>query len=280
MAENTSPSDPSGSPDPSDRLNPAAAGDGAAVPLVAERIEDMRIEQELQDSYLTYAMSTIMDRALPDVRDGLKPSQRRILVAMKDLNLGPRSKHYKCAKICGDTSGNYHPHGDQIVYPTLVRLGQHWAMRSPLVDPQGNFGSTDGDPPAASRYTEARMTGVAMEMLADLDLDTVDFQPNYDERLMEPMVLPGKFPNLLVNGSTGIAVGMACNLVPHNLREICDAIVKVIDNSEVTLAELLEAVPGPDFPTGGILCGRDGIIEGYKTGRGKMTLRASVKVEE
>src|SRR4051794_5933905 len=245
-----------------------------------DRIEDLKIERELQDSYLTYAMSTIMDRALPDVRDGLKPSQRRILVAMNDLNLGPRSKHYKCAKICGDTSGNYHPHGDQIVYPTLVRLGQEWNMRSPLIDPQGNFGSTDGDPPAASRYTEARMTGVAMEMLADLGLDTVDFQPNYDDRLEEPTVLPSKFPNLLVNGSTGIAVGMACNLVPHNLREICDAIVRVIDNPDVTLAELLEIVPGPDFPTGGIICGRDGIVEGYKTGRGKLTLRASIKVEE
>src|SRR5688572_20675786 len=245
-----------------------------------DRIEDLQIEQELQDSYLTYAMSTIMDRALPDVRDGLKPSQRRIMVAMNDLGLGPRSKHYKCAKICGDTSGNYHPHGDQIVYPTLVRLGQEWNMRYTLVDPQGNFGSTDGDPPAASRYTEARMTGVAMEMLADLNLDTVDFQRNYDDRLDEPTVLPGKFPNLLVNGSTGIAVGMACNLLPHNLREICDAIVHVIENKDCTLQDLLNIVPGPDFPTGGIICGRDGIVEGYKSGRGRVTLRASVKVEE
>src|SRR3954453_9568031 len=286
MAENNTPSDPSGSPDPSDRLDPSAAagasGDGAASagPLVAERIEDMRIEQELQDSYLTYAMSTIMDRALPDVRDGLKPSQRRILVAMNDLNLGPRSKHYKCAKICGDTSGNYHPHGDQIVYPTLVRLGQEWNMRYPLVDPQGNFGSTDGDPPAASRYTEARMTGVAMEMLADLNLDTVNFQPNSDDRLEEPTVLPSKFPNLLVNGSTGIAVGMACNLVPHNLREICDAVAHVIDHPDCSLADLMAIVPGPDFPTAGIICGRDGIVEGYKTGRGRLTLRAKIKVEQ
>src|ERR1700760_3042539 len=210
------------------------------TPAPFDRIENLQIEQELQDSYLTYAMSTIMDRALPDVRDGLKPSQRRILVAMNDLNLGPRSKRYKSAKICGDTSGNYHPHGDQIVYPTLVRLAQNWSLRHPLVDPQGNFGSTDGDPPAASRYTEARMTGVAMEMLSELSFDTVDYQPNYDERLMEPMVLPGKFPNLLVNGSTGIAVGMTCNLLPHNLREICDAIIKVIDKPDVTLQELLE----------------------------------------
>src|SRR5829696_7677670 len=250
------------------------------TPAPIDRIEDLQIEQELQDSYLTYAMSTIMDRALPDVRDGLKPSQRRIMVAMNDLGLGPRSKHYKCAKICGDTSGNYHPHGDQVVYPTLVRLGQNWNMRYPLVDPQGNFGSTDGDPPAASRYTEARMTGVSMEALADIDKDTVDYQPNYDDRLMEPTVLPGKFPNLLVNGSTGIAVGMACNLLPHNLREICNAIVKVIDNPAVTLPELLETVPGPDFPTGGIICGRDGIVDGYTTGRGRVTLRAKLHVEE
>ena len=243
-------------------------------------ITDLNIERELQDSYLTYAMSTIIDRALPDVRDGLKPSQRRILVAMKDLNLGPRSKHYKCAKICGDTSGNYHPHGDQVVYPTLVRLGQHWNMRHPLVDPQGNFGSTDGDPPAASRYTEARMTGVAMELLADLEFDTVDYQPNYDERMTEPTVLPGKFPNLLVNGSTGIAVGMACNLLPHNLGEICDAIVKVCDEPDCSLADLMRIVPGPDFPTGGKIMGRDGIVEGYSTGRGRMTLRSKYHVEE
>ncbi len=246
----------------------------------ADRIEDLQIEQELQDSYLTYAMSTIMDRALPDVRDGLKPSQRRILVSMNDLNLGPRSKHYKCAKIVGDTSGNYHPHGDQVVYPTLVRLGQEWNLRYTLINPQGNFGSTDGDPPAASRYTEARMTAIAMELLQDLEFDTVDFQPNYDDRLQEPTVLPGKFPNLLVNGSTGIAVGMACNLLPHNLGEICDAIIKVIDNPDVPLSELLEIVPGPDFPTGGVICGRDGIIEGYKSGRGKVCLRAKVALEE
>src|SRR3982751_2364699 len=249
-----------------------------AAPL--DRIEDLQIEQELQDSYLTYAMSTIMDRALPDVRDGLKPSQRRILVACNDLGLGPRSKHRKCAKIAGDTSGNYHPHGEAVIYPTLVRMAQDWSLRYPLVDGQGNFGSTDGDPPAAMRYTEARMAAPAMELLDDLNLDTVDFQPNYDETRLEPRVLPSKFPNLLVNGSTGIAVGMACNLVPHNLREICDAIVKVIDNPDVTLNELLEIVPGPDFPTGGVICGRDGIVEGYKAGRGKLTLRAKLEVED
>ncbi|HWP39853.1 MAG TPA: DNA gyrase subunit A [Tepidisphaeraceae bacterium] len=255
--------------------DPTAA---AGAPL--ERIEDLQIEQELQDSYLTYAMSTIMDRALPDVRDGLKPSQRRILVAMHDLNLTPGRKHIKCAKIAGDTSGNYHPHGEAVIYPTLVRMAQDWVMRYPLIDGQGNFGSTDGDPPAAMRYTEARMAPPTVDMLADIELDTVDFQPNYDERLMEPTVLPSKFPNLLVNGSTGIAVGMACNLLPHNLREICDAIVKVIDNPQITLQELLEIVPGPDFPTGGIICGRDGIIEGYRSGRGRITLRARISVEQ
>src|SRR5665213_3625271 len=245
-----------------------------------ERIDDLQIEHELAESYLTYAMSTIMDRALPDVRDGLKPSQRRILVSMNDLNLRPAGKHLKCAKIAGNTSGDYHPHGESIVYPTLVRLAQPWALRYPLIDGQGNFGSTDGDPPAAMRYTEARPTHVEQEMMLDLNLDTVDYQPNYDERLMEPTVLPSKFPNLLVNGSTGIAVGMACNLLPHNLREICDAIIKVMEKPEVTLPELLEIVPGPDFPTGGIICGRDGIIEGYKNGRGRITLRAKIHVEE
>src|SRR5687768_1029632 len=245
-----------------------------------DRIEDLQIEQELQDSYLTYAMSTIMDRALPDVRDGLKPSQRRILVAMNDLNLRPGSKHLKCAKIAGNTSGDYHPHGEAIVYPTLVRLGQDWVMRYPLIHPQGNFGSNDGDPPAAMRYTEARPTNVEAELLADLNLDTVDYQPNYDDRLQEPMILPGKFPNLLVNGSTGIAVGMACNLLPHNLREICDAIVAVIDDPDVSLARLIEIVPGPDFPTGGIICGRDGIADGYRAGRGRVCLRAKIRTEE
>src|SRR3954454_22755663 len=250
------------------------------APAPIDRIDDLPIEQELQDSYLTYAMSTIMDRALPDVRDGLKPSQRRILVAMRDLNLGPRSKHLKCAKIAGNTSGDYHPHGESIVYPTLVRLAQDWSLRYPLIDGQGNFGSTDGDPPAAMRYTEARPTDVEALLLQDLELDTVDYQPNYDERLMEPTVLPAKFPNLLVNGSTGIAVGMACNLLPHNLREICDAIVHVVDHPECGLNELMEKVPGPDFPTGGTICGRDGIIEGYRSGRGRICLRAKIDVEE
>jgi DNA gyrase subunit A len=246
----------------------------------ADQIEDLQIERELQDSYLTYAMSTIMDRALPDVRDGLKPSQRRILVAMNDLNLRPTGKFLKCAKIVGETMGNYHPHGEMVIYPTLVRLAQDWSMRYPQIDPQGNFGSMDGDPPAAMRYTEARPTSVEQEMMVDLHLDTVDFQPNYDEQKQEPLVLPARFPNLLVNGSTGIAVGMACNLLPHNLREMCDAIVFVINNPNCELAQLLEIVPGPDFPTGGIICGKDGIVEGYKAGRGRLTLRAKTHVEE
>jgi DNA gyrase subunit A len=246
----------------------------------ADRIENLQIEQELQDSYLTYAMSTIMDRALPDVRDGLKPSQRRILVAMNDLNLRPGSKHLKCAKIAGNTSGDYHPHGEAIVYPTLVRMAQDWNLRYTLIDGQGNFGSTDGDPPAAMRYTEARPTSAEQELMVDLEYETVDFQPNYDERLQEPTVLPARFPNLLVNGSTGIAVGMACNLLPHNLREICDAIVHVINNPDCDLPELLAIVPGPDFPTAGIIRGRDGIVEGYRTGRGRVTLQAKIAVEE
>ncbi|HVX84833.1 MAG TPA: DNA gyrase subunit A [Phycisphaerae bacterium] len=243
------------------------------------RITDLQIEHELQESYLTYAMSTIMDRALPDVRDGLKPSQRRILVAMNDLQLGPRSKHRKCAKIAGDTSGNYHPHGEAVIYPTLVRMAQDWAMRYKLVDGQGNFGSLDADPPAAMRYTEARMAAPAMEMMEDLKEDTVDMVDNYDNMRQEPTVLPGKFPNLLVNGSQGIAVGMATSLPPHNLREICDAIVKVIDEPECTIKDLMKIVKGPDFPTGGIICGKQGILDGYTSGRGRITVRGEVGVE-
>lgn len=245
-----------------------------------ETIANLPIIDELQDSYLTYAMSVIMSRALPDARDGLKPSQRRILVAMHDLNLGPRSQYRKCAKIVGDTSGNYHPHGDQATYTTLVRLAQDWNLRYPLVDGQGNFGSIDGDPPAAMRYTEARMQATATEMLADIKMETVDFQPNYDETREEPVVLPARFPNLLVNGATGIAVGMATNIPPHNLSEICDAIVKVIDNPNITVDQLMETVRGPDFPTGGMICGRRGIQDAYRTGRGQIVLRGKTHLEE
>jgi DNA gyrase subunit A len=247
---------------------------------IKDRFEDMPILDELKNSYLNYAMSVIVSRALPDVRDGLKPSQRRILVAMNDLNLGPRSAHRKCAKIVGDTSGNYHPHGDQATYGTLVRLGQWWNMRYPLIDPQGNFGSIDADPPAAMRYTEARMAAPAMEMLADINHDTVDFVPNYDGTRNEPVVLPARFPNLLVNGSTGIAVGMATNIPPHNLREVCDALLLVIDDPQCGFKEIMKVLPGPDFPTGGIICGRKGIVDAYTKGRGHLTVRGKAEIEE
>ena len=251
----------------------------AAPPPNIGKVVDQQIERELHNSYLTYAMSTIMDRALPDVRDGLKPSQRRILVAMNDINLTPGRKHMKCAKISGDTSGNYHPHGESVIYPTLVNMGQDWKIRYPLIDKQGNFGSIDGDPPAAMRYTEARMTAATVAMLEDLKLDTVDYQPNYDDRLMEPTVLPGRFPNLLVNGSSGIAVGMACSSPPHNLTEICDGILAVIDEPDITLEQLMEIVQGPDFPTGGIIQGRQAIIAAYATGRGRVVVRGRVHFE-
>jgi len=245
-----------------------------------QRIQPLSIEEEMKGSYLTYAMSVIIQRALPDVRDGLKPSQRRILVAMNDLNLGPRSKHRKCAKIAGDTSGNYHPHGESVIYPTLVRMAQDFNMREPLVDPQGNFGSIDGDPPAAMRYTEARMTAATPEMLEDLDKDTVDFARNYDDTRDEPTVLPAKFPNLLVNGGSGIAVGMATSFAPHNLREVGEALLAVLDNPDITLNELMEKIPGPDFPTGGVICGKSGILAAYTKGKGILTLRAKVTTEE
>jgi len=245
-----------------------------------ENIQELFIEEEMKDAYLTYAMSVIVSRALPDVRDGLKPSQRRILVAMNDLGLGPRSRYRKCAKICGDTSGNYHPHGEAVVYPTLVRMAQPFAERYPLVDGQGNFGSIDGDPPAAMRYTEARLAQPAMEMLEDLEKDTVDFQSNYDDTREEPTVLTGKFPNLLANGSSGIAVGMATSIPPHNLGEICDAVLAVIDKPDIEVRELLRYVKGPDFPTGGLICGRQGIIDGYTTGRGNITVRARAHTED
>jgi len=244
-----------------------------------EHFEDLQILEELKNSYLNYAMSVIVSRALPDVRDGLKPSQRRVLVAMNDLNLGPRSHHRKCAKIAGDTSGNYHPHGEQVVYPTLVRMGQDWNMRYPLIDAQGNFGSIDGDPPAAMRYTEARLAQPAVDMLEDLNHDTVDFVPNYDETRQEPTVLPSKFPNLLVNGSTGIAVGMATNIPPHNISEICDALLLVIDDPECGFKDIMKVLPGPDFPTGGIICGKKGITEAYTTGRGHLTIRAKTEIQ-
>lgn len=266
----------SGNGDDSDGSGVMAAGGGAG----AFRMIDLPIEDELRDSYLTYAMSVIVSRALPDVRDGLKPSQRRILVAMNDLNLGPGSKRVKCAKISGDTSGNYHPHGESVIYPTLVRMAQEWNMRRLLVDKQGNFGSIAGLPPAAMRYTEARLSPVAAAMLEDIKLDTVDYIPTYDEARTEPTVLPSKFPSLLVNGSGGIAVGMATSIPPHNPTEVCDALIALVDDPAITDEELFEIIPGPDFPTGGIICGRAGIRRGYKTGRSTIILRAKCSIEE
>ena len=244
-----------------------------------ERVRLLDIQDEMRTSYLTYAMSVIVSRALPDVRDGLKPSQRRILVAMHDLNLSPGSARTKCSKIVGEAMGNYHPHGDQAIYPTLVRLAQKWMMREVLIDKQGNFGSLAGLPPAAMRYTEARLSYVASEMLDDLERDTVDFIPTYDQRRQEPVVLPARVPNLLVNGSQGIAVGMATSIPPHNLDEVCDAVVRLIDDPNASVWDLLEVLPGPDFPTGGIICGRGGIRQAYLTGRSTITLRARTHFE-
>ena len=270
------PPDPPEEPESTDPEEPGSTGGDT----LTGRVIELAIEDELKGSYLTYAMSVIVSRALPDVRDGLKPSQRRILVAMNDLNLTPGAGRVKCAKICGDTSGNYHPHGESVIYPTLVRMAQEWNMRCLLVDKQGNFGSIAGLPPAAMRYTEARLSPFAALMLEDLNLDTVDFIASYDERHREPSVLPSSFPNLLVNGANGIAVGMATSIPPHNLGEVCDALIKVIDDPDISMDELLEIVPGPDFPTGGIVCGRAGIRRGYHAGRGTITLRARARIEE
>ena len=261
-------------PPPTDPTDPATAlADG-------EPINSLDIVDELRDSYLTYAQSVIVSRALPDVRDGLKPSQRRILVAMNDLNLGPASATSKCAGIIGETMKRYHPHGDASIYDALVRMAQDWVLRYRLIHGQGNFGSNLGLPPAAHRYTEARLTAVAAELLADLDHETVDFIDNYDGKYREPLVLPARLPNLLVNGADGIAVGMATHIPPHNLKEVCAGLVKLIDDPDTTMQELLEIVTGPDFPTGGIVMGRQGIIDGYVRGRGKISLRARAEVVE
>ena len=244
-----------------------------------KQLVPVEIEAEMKKSYLDYAMSVIVARAIPDVRDGLKPVQRRILVAMNDLGLASNRGYRKCAKICGDTSGNYHPHGEAVIYPTLVRLAQSFNMRYPLIDGQGNYGSVDGDPPAAMRYTEARLAKITEEMLADLEKETVDFVPNFDQTREEPVVLPSKIPNLLVNGASGIAVGMATNIPPHNLGEIIDAAVLLIDKPDATLKEVMKLVPGPDFPTGGYISGADGILAAYKNGRGSLTMRAKAAIE-
>src|SRR5471032_2462109 len=252
------------------------------TPLFAanEKIAKINVAEEIKNSFLDYSMSVIISPALPDVRDGLKPSQRRILFAMHDLSLFPNRQHRKCAKICGDTSGNYHPHGEAVIYPTLVHMAQPWAMRETLVNGQGNFGSVEGDPPAAMRYTEARMTHLGAALMVDMDKDTVDFVPNYDETRTEPTVFPSAFPNLLVNGGTGIAVGMATNMPPHNLGEVIDGICAQIDNPEITIAQLMKFIKGPDFPTGGMICGVESIKNYFTTGKGSVKLRDSVGIEE
>jgi DNA gyrase subunit A len=245
-----------------------------------EKIEPINVAEEVSRSFLDYSMSVIISRALPDARDGLKPSQRRILFAMNDLSLYPNRQHRKCAKICGDTSGNYHPHGEAVIYPTLVHMAQPWAMRERLVDGQGNFGSVEGDPPAAMRYTEARMTHLGAALMTDMDKDTVDFVPNYDETRTEPTVFPSAFPNLLVNGGTGIAVGMATNIPPHNLGEVINGICAQIDDPDIDLDGLMKYVKGPDFPTGCALLGLAGIRQYLETGRGSMKVRGKAGVEE
>src|SRR5919205_567751 len=244
------------------------------------RIEPRELEHEMRSSYLDYAMSVIVGRALPDVRDGLKPVHRRVLYAMFDTGLQPNRPFDKCAAVVGEVMKNFHPHGDSAIYDALVRMAQDFSMRYPLVDPQGNFGSIDNDPPAAMRYTEARLARLATEMLRDLDADTVDFTPNYDESRQEPLVLPSRFPNLLVNGASGIAVGMATNIPPHNLAEAIEAVVAYIDDPEIDVAGLMRHVKGPDFPTGGIISGRDGIRQAYEEGRGRIVVKGRVHVEQ
>ncbi|MDQ1696332.1 MAG: gyrase subunit, partial [Frankiaceae bacterium] len=254
------------------------------TPPPGDRVEPVGLEVEMQRSFLDYAMSVIVSRALPDVRDGLKPVHRRVLYAMFDGGYRPDRGYSKCSRVVGDVMGQYHPHGDSAIYDTLVRLAQPWAMRLPLVDGQGNFGSPGNDPPAAMRYTECRLTPVAMEMLRDIDQDTVDFQPNYDGRSQEPLVLPSRFPNLLVNGAAGIAVGMATNIPPHNLQEVAAAVQWYLEHPEAADEELLEAcverIKGPDFPTGALIVGRDGIDQALRTGRGSVRMRAIIEVEE
>jgi len=240
-----------------------------------EKIIPINIENEMRTAYIDYSMSVIVSRALPDVRDGLKPVHRRVLFGMQDLGVLSNRAHKKSARIVGEVLGKYHPHGDSSVYDAMVRMAQDWSLRYPLVDGQGNFGSIDGDSPAAMRYTEARFKKIAEEVLADLDKETVDMRPNFDDTLQEPSVMPTKVPNLLVNGASGIAVGMATNMPPHNLSEVCDGIAAYIDNKDIDVEGLMQHIKGPDFPTGGVIYGVDGIREAYETGRGKVVLRAA-----
>src|SRR5215471_11176007 len=272
MPDDIEPNGPSDTPPPG----------GGSTPLYApnEKISKVNVADEIKNSFLDYSMSVIISRALPDARDGLKPSQRRILFAMNDLGVMPNRKHIKCAKIVGETMGNYHPHGDQAIYPTLVHMAQPWAMRERLVDGQGNFGSVEGDPPASMRYTEARLAPLGAVLMEDMEKDTVDFIPNYDETRTEPTVFPAAFPNLLVNGGTGIAVGMATNMAPHNLGEVVDGICAQIDNPHISDAELMKLIKGPDFPTGCMVCGMEGIRDYFKTGRGSVKVRGKVGIEQ
>ena len=251
---------------------------------IFDQVENVDLKKKMEEAYIDYAMSVIASRALPDVRDGLKPVQRRVLYSMIELNNGPDKPHRKCARIVGDTMGKYHPHGDSSIYGALVNMAQEWSTRYPLVDGHGNFGSVDGDGAAAMRYTEARLSKISMEMLADINKDTVDFIPNFDGTEKEPVVLPSRYPNLLVNGTNGIAVGMATNIPPHNLREVIDGVVKIIDNRieedrDTTIEEILEIVKGPDFPTGATILGTRGIEQAYRTGRGKIRVRAVTNIE-
>src|SRR5438552_2175753 len=248
-------------------------------PLGAGRIEPRELEQEMRSSFLDYAMSVIVSRALPDVRDGLKPVHRRILYGMNEAGMQPNRPYKKCARIVGDVMGSYHPHGDTAIYDTLVRMAQTFSLRYPLVDGQGNFGNLDDDGAAAMRYTECRLARIATELLRDIDADTVDFVPNYDESRQQPLVLPSRFPNLLVNGSAGIAVGMATNIPPHNLAEVIDALVAMLDEPTIDVARLSTLINGPDLPTGGTILGREGLTEPYPSGRGRVRVRARAHIE-
>ncbi|MEX2373136.1 MAG: DNA gyrase subunit A, partial [Dehalococcoidia bacterium] len=248
----------------------------------APRETARRVEDEMRASYLDYAMSVIVSRALPDVRDGLKPVQRRILFGMQELGVGPNSGFKKCARIVGEVMGKYHPHGDSAIYDALVRMAQPFSMRYPLIASQGNFGSIDGDPPAAMRYTECRLAPIALELLADIDRNTVDFTPNFDDSIDQPVVLPARLPNLLLNGASGIAVGMATNIPPHNLNELCDVITHLIDHPGATVDEVFELglIKGPDFPTAGMIFNRAEILNAYRTGRGRVMMQARMEIEE
>src|SRR5437868_7300741 len=255
-------------------LPPGDGGGGGAT-----NIQPINIEEEMRRSYLDYSMSVIIGRALPDVKDGLKPVHRRLLYHMYDMGLLHNRKHVKCAKVVGECMGRFHPHGDAALYDALVRMAQPFSLRYPLVDGQGNFGSVDGDPPAAMRYTECRLARIAEDLVADIDKDTVDFVPNYDETTVEPVVLPAKVPNLIINGANGIAVGMATNIPPHNLTEIVDATITLVNEPTTKLPEILKFVKGPDFPTAGIIHGRSGIKAAYESGRGRFLMRARAAIE-